>query len=51
MTFIDRHLILGTLFAALVCATVAVSPTGTEAGPKGGGGFLGITNTDLGSGR
>lgn len=51
MSFINRHLILGTLFAALVCATVAVSPTSAEAGPKSTGGFLDVSGLDLGSGR
>ena len=51
MTFINSNLIFGTLFVTLVCSTVAVSTTSADAGPKWGGGFLGITNTELGSGR
>jgi len=51
MTFIKSRLILGTLFAALVCATVAASTTSADAGPKWTGGILGVSGLDLGSGR
>lgn len=49
MTFIKSHLILATLFTVLVAMTLAMSTA--NAGPVRGGGFLGITNTDLGSGQ
>ncbi|HML93651.1 hypothetical protein [Methyloceanibacter sp.] len=51
MTFIKSHLILATLFAALVCATVAVSSTSADAEPRWSGGILGVSGLDLGSGR
>lgn len=51
MTFTKSRMILGTLFAVLVCATVTVSPMNATAGPKLGGGILGVSGLDLGSGR
>ncbi|WP_159079963.1 hypothetical protein [Methyloceanibacter sp. wino2] len=51
MIALKSHLILGALFAALICATITVSPTKANAGPKFGGGILGVSGLDLGSGR
>ncbi|MCB1443711.1 MAG: hypothetical protein KDJ72_11885 [Methyloceanibacter sp.] len=51
MTVIKSHLILATLFAALVCGTVAISPNSAEAGPRWTGGFMDLSGTDLGSSR
>ena len=49
MTFIKGHLILATIFTALIVMTLAMSTA--NAGPKGGGGFMGVAGLDLGSGR
>lgn len=49
MTIIKSHLILATMFAALVAVTLAMSAA--QAGPVRGGGFMGVSGLDLGSGR